>query len=158
MLVNDFAVGAATFCRFADSTPAVAGAVGNAAGACTSNALTVCGLPSCSTTKSDAFKSFIGRPWLSVTTTSNCTRRVLTRIVAVGASLAGGNGGTLAGTGVGAAGAIPALATVTAGGAGLGAVASDAGACGGSGGTALATCVSAAGRLLAPSPRSRNST
>src|ERR1035438_4688679 len=80
-------VGNAADASFAAPAPASA-VLSTAAGECTSNARTACGCPSCNTVKSPAVRSFTGRPWLSVTTTSNCTRRVLTLMVAAGLTVA----------------------------------------------------------------------
>src|SRR6516162_5064905 len=44
---------------------------------CGSNTWNFCGLPSCKTVKSSAFNPGMGRPCLSVTTTSTCTRRAV---------------------------------------------------------------------------------
>ena len=63
---------------------------------CGSNTLIFCGLPSCKTVKSDSFSPGIGRPCLSVTTTSTCTRRAVVRKIGFVPALSAGGGAVAA--------------------------------------------------------------
>src|SRR6266849_3283525 len=56
---------------------------------CASKAFTSCGLPFSRTEKSDAWSPCTGRPFLWVTETSTCTRRVVARNMGAGAEFCG---------------------------------------------------------------------